>query len=66
VKFEALHKSLTPEKVIAAADRIERTLGDSLNGDKKAFQKMVVEDLVVLIQFARNKLKESVTAEVSR
>lgn len=53
--FKASHGSATAEKATEAANRLEYLLGQLLNGDKKALSKMNVEDLVVLIQFARDK-----------
>ena len=53
--FYVSHGSVTDEKALAAATNVEHHLGRLLNGDKKAIKTMNIEDLVVLIQFARNK-----------
>ena len=52
--FTVSHGSATDEKVLAAATDVEAKLGLLLSGDKRAFDKLNVEHLVLLIQFARN------------
>ena len=56
--FTVSHGSVTEEKALLAASNVETHLGLLLNGDKKAFKKINVEDLVFLIQFARNTINE--------
>lgn len=56
--FTASHGSATDEKVLAAATDVEVKLGLLLSGDKKAFNKLNVEHLVLLIQFARDTIRE--------
>ena len=53
-KFTLTHNSVTPEKVLAAADRIEELVGRVANGDQRAMRKLSVEDLALLVQFTRD------------
>ena len=52
--FKISHKSVNDESAIVAAANIEKVLGMMLNGDRKAFKKLNVEDLAILIQFTRD------------
>jgi hypothetical protein len=53
--FSVSHGSVTNEKALVSALNVESCIGRLLSGDTKALNKVNVEDLVVLIQFARNK-----------
>jgi hypothetical protein len=55
--------SATKEETIAAADRVEQVVGRYINGDGKAIKRQIekglmLEDLAVLVQAARNAAAE--------
>lgn len=57
--FVLRHASATKEKALAAADRVEQVVGRYINGDSKAIKKeiekgLMMEDLAMLVQAARN------------
>lgn len=52
-EFTLAHENVNEENVKRAADKIEAQVGKLLNGDKKALAKINLEDLAVLVQFAR-------------
>jgi hypothetical protein len=53
-KFELNHSPVTPEKVRAAADRVEAVVGETLNVSIARLKKISLEDLALLVQHARN------------
>lgn len=57
-KFELNHSSVTPEKVRAAADRVEAVVGETLNVSIARLKKISLEDLALLVQHARNTTPE--------
>lgn len=53
--FKLSHGSVTVQKALDAAERVEAKVGESLNaGNSKALRKLLVEDLAILVQFVRN------------
>lgn len=61
--FVLRHTSATKEGALAAADRVEQVVGRYFNGDSKAIKKeiekgLMMEDLAVLVQAARNAAAE--------
>jgi hypothetical protein len=54
MSFKVSHGGVTTERAVLAAETIERHIGEYLNGDRRALNKIPVEDMIVLIQFARN------------
>lgn len=61
--FVLRHASTTKDKALAAADRVEQVVDRYINGDSKAIKKeiekgLMLEDLAVLVQAARNAAAE--------
>ena len=56
--FKLSHGSATPEKALAAADQLEREVGEVLAGERKA-GKISVEAICTLVQFARDVAKQT-------
>lgn len=54
MEFKLAHGSATLEKTLAAADRIEVLIGRFANGKRNALDRLSIEDVALLVQFARN------------
>jgi flagellar biosynthesis/type III secretory pathway protein FliH len=53
-EFRLHHGSATTEKAAAAAGRVEAIVGDVVNGNRKAWGRIDVEDVALLVQHARD------------
>jgi hypothetical protein len=53
-EFRLHHGSATTEKAAAAAGRVEAIVGDVVNGNRKAWGRIDVEDIALLVQHARD------------
>ena len=53
-EFRLHHGSATIEKAAAAAGRVEAIVGDVVNGNRKAWGRIDVEDIALLVQHARD------------
>lgn len=54
MEFQLTHGSATLEKTLAAAERVEAVIGGFVNGERKALGRLSIEDVALLVQFARN------------
>jgi hypothetical protein len=54
-EFKLEHKSATLEKTLLAADRIELLIGKVANGERRALDKLSIEDVALLVQFVRDR-----------
>lgn len=52
--FRLSHASATTEKAVEAAARIESIVGAVINGDKRAWAKVDMEDMALLVQLTRD------------
>jgi len=52
--FKLTHDSATAEKALAAAARVEVVVGRAVRGERRAWDKLVVQDMALLVQFVRN------------
>ena len=53
-EFRLHHGSATTEKAAQAAGRVEAIVGDVVNGNRKAWGRIDVEDIALLVQHARD------------
>ena len=53
-EFRLHHGSATTEKAAAAAGRVEAIVGDVVNGNRRAWGRIDVEDIALLVQHARD------------
>jgi len=52
--FTLTHASATPDKAMAAVSNLEWIVGRIANGDRRAIEKLSVEDVAVIVQYVRN------------
>jgi hypothetical protein len=53
-EFTLSHGSATTEKAVQAAGRVESIVGDVVNGSRRAWGRIAVEDVALLVQHARD------------
>jgi hypothetical protein len=52
--FRLHHGSATTEKAVQAAERVESVVADVVNGKRRAWGRLGVEDIALLVQHARD------------
>ena len=58
-KFKLTHGSATLEKTLAAAARVEAVFGCFANGEKRALNRLSMEDVALLVQFPRDAARQA-------
>jgi hypothetical protein len=53
-EFRLHHGSATTEKAVQAAGRVEAVVGEVINGNRRAWSRINVEDVALLVQHARD------------
>jgi hypothetical protein len=53
-EFRLHHGSATTDKAVQAAGRVESIVGEAINGNRRAWGRIDVEDVALLVQHARD------------